>query len=58
MTIAALTGVKNSTELKRSLSPSDDTQIIIEWDGFVCIVSKREWNMLTINAHIMSIDAK
>lgn len=50
-------GVSKSTMLKRTVNPQNSDEIIVYYNDIAMVVSKRAWNMLTINAPIERIES-
>lgn len=50
-------GVSKSTVLKRTVNPNNSNEIIVYYNDIAMVVSKRAWNMLTINAPIERIES-
>lgn len=51
-TVKSLTHVEKSTDLRRTLNPSNPNEMLILADGFKIVVNKRAWLMLSINAPV------
>lgn len=50
-------GVSKSTVLKRTVNPNNSNEIIVYYNDIAMVVSKRAWNLLTINAPIERIES-
>lgn len=50
-------GISKSTVLKRTVNPQNSDEIIVYYNDIAMVVSKRAWNMLTINAPIERIES-
>lgn len=50
-------GVSKSTVLKRTVNPQNSDEIIVYYNDIAMVVSKRAWNMLSINAPIERIES-
>ena len=51
-TVKSLTHIEKSTQLKRTINPSNPNEMLILVDGFAFVVNKRAWTLLTINAPV------
>lgn len=54
-TIYNITGATKSTALKRTVNPANNEELIISYGNISFVVSKRAWNMLSINAPVKRI---
>lgn len=50
-------GVSKSTVLKRTVNPNNSNEIIVYYNDIAMVVSKRAWNLLSINAPIERIES-
>lgn len=50
-------GISKSTVLKRTVNPQNSDEIIVYYNDIAMVVSKRAWNMLSINAPIERIES-
>lgn len=56
-TVATITGTEKSVNLKRTVNPRNDNEIIVYYNDIAIVVNKRAWNMLSVSAPIERIES-
>lgn len=56
-TVSTITGAEKSINLKRTVNPSNPDEVIVYYGDIAIVVSKRAWNMLSVNAPIERIES-
>lgn len=56
-TVSTITGTEKSVNLKRTVNPRNDNEIIVYYNDIAIVVNKRAWNMLSVSAPIERIES-